>query len=267
MASYDRKYRRFIEDWGDVVSTDVIPDGESRWYDGVTGYQSSEIIELTGNGSSAISALNKQQIMTDGAQTIYGNKTFDGSVTAAVVPPVGYTYVQYPFDSTPLALYGGGTWVDISQKAKGYELSVSGWVSREAVGQTLYTETDYEATDTISGGTYDGETVSTVFTFTGQTIRFSGGKAETFEEGTQLDASQRITGTIGNIKPISDGTDSCAGVFTVDSTASGSGDSGSSGPSVVDFDSADSSSPNTAKTDDDETRMTNFTVRAWKRTA
>lgn len=276
MATESRRDRRRIDAWSGITGTDVIPDGQFRWYDGVTGYGASEVLEVLGDGSTQLQNLDLRQVIIDGTQTIYGDKTFDdditvnGSLSGTILPQVGSMYIQYPFEDIPATFYGGGTWVNISEKAKGYELSTSGWVSREDVGQTLYTETDYVVTDTISGspsGTYDGETVSTVFTFTGQTIRFEGGNAETWEEGTQLDAMQRITASAGvalNRANLSSHTGAFSGTG-----ANGLSDSSaiSGGYDTFDFDSADSTSPNTAKTDDDETRMTNFTVRAWKRTA
>lgn len=77
MATYNRKDRRLIEDWGGVNTAVVIPDGQFRWYDGVTGYNAAEVIELVGNGSTTIASLPKRQPATDGAQTLYGVKTFN----------------------------------------------------------------------------------------------------------------------------------------------------------------------------------------------
>lgn len=77
MATYNRKDRRRVEDWTAAVKTNVIPDGQFRWYDGVTGYNAAEVIEMVGDGSITIASLPKRQPATDGAQTLYGIKTFN----------------------------------------------------------------------------------------------------------------------------------------------------------------------------------------------
>jgi hypothetical protein len=81
-----------------------------------------------------------------------------------------------------------------------------------------------------------------------------GGKADTLGE-SQDDAMQRITGTITAPQSILTGT----GAFTQITAVSGSrAASGSANVNPVSFDSANSTSPNAAKTDDDETRMKNI---------
>ena len=77
MATENRKDRRRIEDWGGATTSNVIPDGQYRWYDGVAGYNAAEVIELIGDGSITIASLPKRQPNTDGAQTLYGVKTFN----------------------------------------------------------------------------------------------------------------------------------------------------------------------------------------------
>lgn len=77
MATYNRKDRRRIEDWSGATTANVIPAGQFRWYDGVTGYNASEVIDMVGDGSTTIASLPKRQPVTNGAQTLYGIKTFD----------------------------------------------------------------------------------------------------------------------------------------------------------------------------------------------
>jgi hypothetical protein len=101
--------------------------------------------------------------------------------------------------------------MNVSEKAWGYELSVSGWVPRVDVHD--WSEADYSATDTVIGGTYNGETVNTVFNpegkfFAIEGTRESGVTAKTFETGydTHLGQSHRhvqgfvpyATGRYGN---------------------------------------------------------------------
>lgn len=189
----------------------------------------------------------------------FGSMVDNEAVWSVIGKPVGETYIQMPFHPTPASLYGG-TWTDITAKASGYELSVSGWVSRADVGQPLWTETDYVPTDTVSGspgGAYDGETVDTVFTVEGQTIRFSGGLAATFETGTQLDSMQGHwhnlevnNGAPGGVTATPTGN-AGAVVYTLANRVKGPVTDGTNG------------TPRTAA----ETRMTNFTVVFWKRTA
>lgn len=71
--------RRFIdvEDYSAATTTDVIPNGQVRWFNKVTGYNAAEIIELVGDGSTTIASLARRQWLTDTAQTLYGIKTFD----------------------------------------------------------------------------------------------------------------------------------------------------------------------------------------------
>jgi hypothetical protein len=71
--------RRFIdvEDYSAATTTDVIPNGQVRWFNKVTGYNAAEIIELVGDGSTTIASLARRQWLTDTAQTLYGVKTLD----------------------------------------------------------------------------------------------------------------------------------------------------------------------------------------------
>jgi hypothetical protein len=104
----------------------------------------------------------------------------------------------------------------------------------------------------------------------GRTIRAqsSGGKADTIGE-VQEDAMQRITGQAtfyGN-------SASAGGIILADSGALSEGTTATTSATlsisgtenqrtILDFDSADSVSPSTAKTDDDETRMANLVAGA-----
>jgi len=194
---------------------------------------------------------------------------------AGFPPPVGKIVFQEPFEDTPDDLYSGTTWRNVSEKAWGYELSVSGWVAR--VDVHAWSEADYAATDTVSGGTYDGETVNTVFNpegkfFSVEGTRDSGVTAKAFETGFDTDAIQRI---IGSFISLAGAYDSGAAAL-IDGegafTTTNNGESNSDTPSgshnnqqFIEFDSADSVSPNAAKTNDYETRPEYFTVRAWIR--
>lgn len=108
-------------------------------------------------------------------------------------------------------------------------------------------------------------------TFAGNFFRVEGGLASTFESGTQIDASQRITGellfnTQGFDSPNANGAFS--GTNTVANSPNyftAQADPGSLNPKHIAFDSKDSTSPNPAKTDDFETRPINETIRIWER--
>jgi len=102
----------------------------------------------------------------------------------------------------------------------------------------------------------------------GDFIRFEGtagnGKtAKTFGTGEQLDYMQRITGTIGRIHANAVTT---SGVFSSVGESNQAG-SGSNTNYTLTFDSAESTNPNVAKTDNIETSPVYVTVKKWRRTA
>jgi hypothetical protein len=105
----------------------------------------------------------------------------------------------------------------------------------------------------------------------GDFIRFEGGNASTFNSGQQLDAMQKVTGSLGD-GSTGDGlvgnlvTQSGALSFANQRTLTFAGAS-SVLINDITFDNSNSTSPNPAKTDDNETRAVNRTVRKWRRTA
>jgi microcystin-dependent protein len=133
---------------------------------------------------------------------------------------------------------------------------------------TSYLRASYAGLFAVIGTTYgsvDGSHFN-VPDFRGDVLRgYESGVSEAI--GTeQDDAMQRITGTFGewyvNVGPLrTDSTISTSGVFS-EGAAKNDGPSGNGGAgAALDFDSADSTSPNTAKTDDVETRMRNYAVQ------
>jgi hypothetical protein len=196
---------------------------------------------------------------------------------AGFPPPVGVFKKQQPGEPTPAFLWSGTSWTNISEKAWRYELSVSGWVNRTDVH--AWSETDYAATDPVVGGTYDGETVNTVFNPEGkfesmEGTRESGVTAKTFGEGYDADAMQRITGEIAHVDAGGDygilrSDAGLSGVFSGEAQDRDNSMGGSSTNSTHDilFDSSTSISPNAAKTDDAETRPEYYSTRMWVRTA
>ena len=109
--------------------------------------------------------------------------------------------------------------------------------------------------------------------FAGDFFRVEGGNALAFNAGRQNDALLRVTGSFttrntasggdvvtGFTGAFSDGGDN-SGTITVGT------DSANQNRRIINFDNADSVSPNASKTDDDETRSVNQTIRVWKRTA
>jgi hypothetical protein len=186
---------------------------------------------------------------------------------AGFPPPVGKIIFQEPFEDTPDDLYSGTTWRNVSEKAWGYELSVSGWVAR--VDVHAWSETDYAATDTVSGGAYDGETVNTVFNPEGkfravEGTRDSGVTSKAFETGFDADAMMRITGSFGGERGL---FTTASGIYSLSGSTSNRPDGTASSGNyyTIATDSADSTSPNAAKTNDYETRPEYYTIRAWVR--
>ena len=99
-------------------------------------------------------------------------------------------------------------------------------------------------------------------------FRTPGGQASTFGSGIQEDAMQRITGSIQGIAHGKYRGPAVEGAFTHRERERGGGNAeGPGGTDTFDFDSANSVSPASAKTDDAETRPRNRTFRIWKRTA
>ncbi|MDC7218653.1 MAG: hypothetical protein PQJ59_01860 [Spirochaetales bacterium] len=124
--------------------------------------------------------------------------------------------------------------------------------------------------ESAPGTLWSGTTWSAQFESEGIFFRTPGGYASSFNSGIQMDAMQRITGSInvaaGNAGPLRSDAD-LSGVFSSGSTTYDSFDTSSADGVELDFDSADSTSPNSAKTNDYETRPKNRTIRVWKRTA
>jgi hypothetical protein len=120
---------------------------------------------------------------------------------------------------------------------------------------------------------YTNQTWSNISsTFAGDFFRVEGGKANTYDSGEQEDAMQRITGdtntqfaTTTTTNPAGGGD----GALDMDNSGTNVSNIGGSTyyRSAITFDSANSTSPNAAKTDDDETRPVNWTIRIWERTA
>jgi len=155
-------------------------------------------------------------------------------------------------------------------------------------GSTFLTITQeiafFDKTDLAIGTTYiqfpgddDPATLNYIGTWSnvsselaGDFIRFEGGDASAFEAGQQSDALQKITGIL-SVARLSSGGDiagGVSGVFTTGGLAGSRGTANTSGSlsyRQIEFDNADSVSPNTAKTDDVETRAVNRTVRKWRR--
>ena len=144
--------------------------------------------------------------------------------------PVGYIYTQYPGKNSPIDMGFFGTWENISDEYPGY----------------FFRSED--------GGSGEDN-------------------ASEFESGVQQDAMQRITGSFGlsDDAGLQNGTE-LNGVFGNGSDKTlgiptGSLASTATRDNNVSFDSSESTSPNTAKTDDNETRPINVTIRLWERTA
>ena len=100
-------------------------------------------------------------------------------------------------------------------------------------------------------------------------FRTPGGQASTFGSGIQEDAMQRITGYLGDFNDYAARRGTATGAFTGTNANSGTGIGRGSGDAytTLNFDSANSVFPASAKTDDNETRPRNRTFRIWKRTA
>ena len=207
----------------------------------------------------------------DGNNVINNNLTVNGTLTATITPSIGDIYKRMPFTEAPGTKYSGTTWVNISARAWGYNLSVSGWVARLDVHDL--SESDYAATDTVSGGTYDGETVDEVFTFAGLFEQIEGTygtgmAAKAFETGADPDVMQEITGTVNvwqysTLSPVPDGVFSDSFANTKPRPTASTDNTGL----TIDFKSSNSTSPNTAKTNDYWTKPASFTVQYYYRSA
>ena len=200
MANTDYEFIYTVEDYSGVTTSVVMPAGQSRWFDTVTGYPATSVINLVGDGVATIAVLLSR----------FG--------ATSLIYPIGYVYWQFPGKDSPDDMSLIGTWANISS------------------------------------------------TFAGDFFRAEGGDASAFDSGEQADAMQRITGAIGSdASPFP----ALEGVFSEQSgLPSQNGASIASGQTGdIVFDSADSTSPNAAKTDDVETRPVNHTIRLWERTA
>jgi len=100
-------------------------------------------------------------------------------------------------------------------------------------------------------------------------FRTPGGQASAFESGIQEDAMQRMTGYLGKFNDYAGRHHHPTGAFTGTPAGYGTGIKKGSGDHYthLNFDSSLSTTPNTAKSDDSETRPRNRTFRIWKRTA
>lgn len=85
--------------------------------------------------------------------------------------------------------------------------------------------------------------------------------ASRFLGDLQLDASQKITGILDNLVMTKGGTTTKTGVFTNSATSTGGGTGANATFTTVDFDSSLSTLPNTAKTNDIESRMINRSTK------
>lgn len=190
-----------------------------------------------------------------------------------LIARVGKLYLQYPFMPTPDEFYGVGTWLNISARAVGYGISdtnsgnPTSYISREDAGQGMdFADSDLAEDDEIISGTYTGMYVRSVECYSGMFFRVEGGNAEIFNDTLQMDAMQRITGqTQGGLFWNTSGSSS--GVFSTYASSDTRPANGGYSTRGITFDSAASESPNTAKTDDIETRSINRTNRIWIRTA
>ena len=129
------------------------------------------------------------------------------------------------------------------------------------VSGTIYPHIDIFGPDSLG--------TRTLIDSRGRTVRSmttGGGEADTLGE-VQEDAMQRITGSITTINsvgtPIDGITAQLSGVFSVgeyqpSGTSQRAATASATDRNAMDFDSADSTSPSTAKTNDAETRMANI---------
>ena len=143
-------------------------------------------------------------------------------------------------------------------------LSVSGKGSLP-IGATYLQLPSQSAPDDIFTGTWSNISSS----YAGDFFRAEGGRAAAFGSG-QNDAMQRISGLLRAKAGADHGvfSSSSNGIFSdvIDYRSRATGDSVvRASHAGINVDSANSTSPSSAKTDDYETRPANRTVRIWKR--
>ena len=101
MANEDFEFIYTVEDYSGVNDADVMPAGQSRWFDTVTGYPSTSVINLVGDGTATIATL----LARFGATSL--------------IYPVGYVYWQFPTKDSPADMGFIGSWTNISSDFAG----------------------------------------------------------------------------------------------------------------------------------------------------
>lgn len=186
MSDINGPFKILVEDYTGVSTTVVLPDGQKRWYDNVTGYQTSEIIEVVGDGSTQLGSLPKRQPLTDGAQTIYGNKTFDDPAefdgTATFTSSVAF---QGDYDiedtssgdvaaTTPTSPVNGQIWTVVNSGSSGNH--VTGLPGSISLGDGKTITFTYDSTNTT--WRYE-DVIIDEYTSGSETVRkWSGGRME-----------------------------------------------------------------------------------------
>ena len=91
MAEITRYSKLDVIDYSGATTTIVPDDGLEEHFDNVTGFDAGEIVTLVGNGSSTRAAL----LTALKNNTVPGDKTFTGTITATIIPPVGVFMVSF----------------------------------------------------------------------------------------------------------------------------------------------------------------------------
>ena len=147
MANIDKEFIYTVEDYSGINDAVVMPAGQSRWFDTVTGYPSTSVVNLVGDGTATVATL----LARFGATSL--------------IYPVGYVYWQFPTKDSPADMGFIGSWTNISSdfpgdffRAEGGEASAfeSGEQADQFQGFKVRISANRTATGAIDNVSSDG---------------------------------------------------------------------------------------------------------------
>lgn len=99
MANTNYEFIYTVEDYSGITTSVVMADGQSRWFDNVTGLPATTVIQITGDGTTSIAAMVARHPVR--------NKTFDVIDTDSA--DVAATTPSNPIDGYPWTVVNSGS--------------------------------------------------------------------------------------------------------------------------------------------------------------
>lgn len=110
MANTNYEFIYTVEDYSGVSTGVIMTPGQSRWFDTVTGHDSTEVIQLTGDGTASIATLLSRHDNI----TVVGDKSFSGSIALTGDYDVIDTDSADVAATTPTTPVDGQLWVVVN---------------------------------------------------------------------------------------------------------------------------------------------------------